>query len=86
MHSWTLPPFQLAVGLGGLLRGHGLVRAQPEPPIGQQGDRLIQGTGSTIGSRRYPEGRGRCGALADAGGGGKAGLAGREYRFAAQCC
>jgi hypothetical protein len=41
--------FQLAVGLGGLLHGHGSVRAQPEPATGQQGDRLIQGTGSTIG-------------------------------------
>src|SRR5258707_11830962 len=27
--------FQLAVGLGGLLHGHGLVRAQAEPAIGQ---------------------------------------------------
>jgi len=41
--------FQLAVGLGGLLHGHGCVRAQAEPAIGQQGDRLIQGTGSTVG-------------------------------------
>ena len=40
--------FQLAVGLGGLLHGHGCVRAQAEPAIGQQGDRLIQGTGSTV--------------------------------------
>jgi hypothetical protein len=36
-----LAAFQLAVSLGGLLHGHGLVRAQPEPAIGQQGDRLI---------------------------------------------
>src|SRR6185312_15706882 len=41
--------FQLAVGLGGLLHGHGPVGAQPEPAVGQQGDRLIQGTGSTAG-------------------------------------
>ena len=41
--------FQLAVGLGGLLHRHGCVRAQAEPPIGQQSDRLIQGTGSTAG-------------------------------------
>jgi len=41
--------FQLAVGLGGLLHGHGLVRAQAEPTVGQQGHRLIQGTGSTVG-------------------------------------
>ena len=41
--------FQLAVGLGGLLHGHGCVRTQAEPAIGQQGDRLIQGTGSTVG-------------------------------------
>jgi len=40
--------FQLAVGVGGLLHGHGLVRAQPEPAVGQQGHRLIQGTGSTV--------------------------------------
>ena len=37
------------MGLGGLLHGHGCVRAQAEPAIGQQGDRLIQGTGSTVG-------------------------------------
>src|SRR5712692_1102030 len=36
--------FQLAVGLGGLLHGHGFVRAQAEPAIGHQGDRLIQDT------------------------------------------
>ena len=41
--------FQLAVGLGGLLQGHGLVRAQAEPAVGQQGDGLIQGAGSTAG-------------------------------------
>ena len=41
--------FQLTVGLGGLLHGHGVVRAEAEPTIGQQGDRLIQGTGSTVG-------------------------------------
>jgi hypothetical protein len=41
--------FQLAVGFGGLLHGHGLMRAQAEPAIGQQGDRLIQGTGSAVG-------------------------------------
>src|SRR3989442_591724 len=41
--------FQLAVGLAGLLHGHGFVRAQAEPASGQQGDRLIQGTGSTVG-------------------------------------
>jgi len=41
--------FQLAVGLGGLLHGHGFVRAQAQPAIGQQGDRLIQGTESTVG-------------------------------------
>src|SRR5947208_16781253 len=41
--------FQLAVGLGGLLHGHGLVRAQAEPAAGQQGDRLVQGAGSTAG-------------------------------------
>ena len=40
--------FQLAVGLGGLLHGHGCVRAQAEPAIGEQGDRFIQGTGSTV--------------------------------------
>jgi len=40
--------FQLAVGLGGLRHGHGFVRAQAEPAIGQQGDRLIQGAGSTV--------------------------------------
>src|SRR5260221_14525154 len=39
--------FQLAVGLGGLLHGHGLVRAPAEPGLGQLGDRLIQGTGGT---------------------------------------
>jgi hypothetical protein len=39
--------FQLAVGLGGLLHGHGFGCAQAEPAIGQQGDRLTQGTGST---------------------------------------
>ena len=38
--------FQLAVGKGGLLHGHGFVRAQAEPASGQQGDRLIQGTGA----------------------------------------
>ena len=43
--------FQLAVGLGGLLHGHGVVRAQAEPTIGQQGDRPIQGAGSAIGCR-----------------------------------
>ena len=37
-----------SVGKGGLLYGHGCVRAQAEPAIGQQGDRLIQGTGSTV--------------------------------------
>jgi len=31
-------------GLGGLLHGHGCVRAQAEPAIGQQGDRLNPGT------------------------------------------
>jgi hypothetical protein len=41
--------FQLAVGLGGLPHGHGRVRAQAEPAVGQQGDRLIQGTGSPVG-------------------------------------
>jgi hypothetical protein len=41
--------FQLAVGLGGLPHGHGFARAQAEPAIGQQGDRLIQGAGSTVG-------------------------------------
>ena len=41
--------FQLPVGLGGLLHGHGFVRAQAEPAVGQQGDRLIQGTGGTVG-------------------------------------
>src|SRR5216683_736742 len=40
--------FQLAVGLGGLLHGHGFVRAQPEPTIGQQGHCVIQRTGSTV--------------------------------------
>ena len=29
------PAFQLAVGLGGLLHGHGVVRTQAEPTIGQ---------------------------------------------------
>ena len=43
--------FQLAVRLGGLLHGHGGVRAQAEPTVGQQGDCLIQGTGSTVGCR-----------------------------------
>src|SRR5580704_1508982 len=33
--------FQLAVGLGGLLHGHGLVRFQAEPVIGQQGHCLL---------------------------------------------
>ena len=32
--------FQLAVGLGGLLHGHGFMRAQAKPALGQQGDRL----------------------------------------------
>ncbi len=27
--------FQLAVGLGGLLHGHGFMRAQPEPAVGE---------------------------------------------------
>jgi hypothetical protein len=44
-----VPAFQLAVRLRGLLHGHGLVRAQAEPATGQQGDCLIQGTGSTVG-------------------------------------
>ncbi len=41
--------FQPAVGVGGLLHGHGLVRAQAEPAVGQQGDGLIQGAGRTVG-------------------------------------
>ena len=41
--------FQPAVGVSGVLDGHRYVRAQPESAIGQQGDRLIQGTGSTVG-------------------------------------
>jgi hypothetical protein len=40
--------FQLTVGVGGLLHRHGCVRAQAEPTLGQQGDRLIQGAGSTV--------------------------------------
>jgi hypothetical protein len=40
--------FQLAMGLSGLLHGHGFVRAQAEPAIGQKAHRLIQGTGSTV--------------------------------------
>jgi hypothetical protein len=38
--------FKLVVGLSGLLHGHGFARAQAEPAIGQQGDRLIQGPGA----------------------------------------
>ena len=41
--------FQPAVGLGGLLHGHGRVRAQAEPALGQQGHRLVQGAGSAVG-------------------------------------
>ena len=41
--------FQLAMSLGGLLHGHGLVRAQPEPALGEQGDRLIQRAGRAAG-------------------------------------
>jgi hypothetical protein len=40
--------FQPAVGLGGLLHGHGGVCAQPEPALGEQGDRLVQGAGSSL--------------------------------------
>jgi hypothetical protein len=36
--------FQLAVGLGGLLHGLGFVCAQAEPAVGQQSDRLLQGS------------------------------------------
>ena len=38
--------FQLAVGKGDLLHGHGCVRAQAEPAIGQQGDRPSKAPGA----------------------------------------
>src|SRR5580693_8432291 len=40
---------QLAVGVGGLLHGHGLVRAQPQLAAGEQGDRLVQGAEGLVG-------------------------------------
>jgi hypothetical protein len=40
--------FELAVRVCGLLYGHGFVGAQAEPPIGQQGHCVIQGTGSAV--------------------------------------
>ena len=43
-----LAALQLAVGLGGLLHGHGLVRPQAEPALGQEAHRLIEGTGSAF--------------------------------------
>jgi hypothetical protein len=49
MRSWALPLSSWRWGLGGLLEGHGFVCAQAEPAIVQQGDRLIQSTGSTVG-------------------------------------
>jgi hypothetical protein len=42
--------FQPAVGLGGLLHGHGLVCAQAQSAISQERHGLVQGAGSTIGS------------------------------------
>src|SRR5260370_524105 len=59
--------FQLAVGLGGLLHGHGLVRAQAEPAVAQQTDRPCHGTGAPA---RRGLGGGERGAAGGGGGGG----------------
>jgi hypothetical protein len=48
--------FQLAVGLGGLLHGHGCVRAQAEPAVSQQGivSSRASGARSLVGSESVP--------------------------------
>jgi hypothetical protein len=42
--------FELAIGLGGLLHGHGRVRAQAELAVGQQRDRVVDGAGGAVGA------------------------------------
>ena len=49
MRSWTVPLSSWRWASAACCMGMDLVRAQAEPAIGQQGDRLIQGTGSTVG-------------------------------------